>query len=124
LISATGFFENDKLHGGKEAPPTTYEDLGKTVFGGFISIEPKEQRSIELTYQLPESIQQLYREGRYALYIQKQGGTTGHRLTLDVQAAGNIQSYSPAEGATADGKTFAVESDLRIDRKYEMNFSR
>lgn len=122
LVSATGFFTNDKLQNGKPTDPSVNDELGKTVFAGFTSIEPKESRDIILTYMLPNSLAERYRSGQYSLLIQKQPGTEAHGLSLDITAEKPIQSYSPAEQGSVDGKTAHFTTDLRQDRLFSTLF--
>lgn len=46
----------------------TYDDLGKTVFEGFMTVDPKGSAEVTVTYTLPESVS----EDNYSLLIQKQ----------------------------------------------------
>jgi len=63
---------------GKAKKMDTYEDLGKTVFEGFLIVNPMGKARIELTYtskvQSPD--------GKYHLLIQKQPGTDGQEWTI------------------------------------------
>ncbi|MDD1463708.1 hypothetical protein MEO39_27425, partial [Dolichospermum sp. ST_sed2] len=75
LISSVGIMENDKLKGGRPGEVEITEELEKTVFGGFISIEPQEQGELIYTYKLPDSISKQIENDEYKLLVQKQGGT-------------------------------------------------
>ncbi|MFH1171104.1 MAG: DUF4012 domain-containing protein [bacterium] len=122
LLTHTGYLENDKLHGAKEGSVDSSEDLGCTVFGGFTSVEPKEERTIELTYRLPKYLADAYNAGTYQLDVQKQAGTISHQLSLDIQAGGRLQSYSPDGNPTVDGSTLRYATDLRQDRVFSVTF--
>lgn len=122
LVSASGFFTNDKLQNGKPTNPSVNDELGKTVIAGFTSIEPKESRDIILTYTLPASLAERYQSGKYSLLIQKQPGTEAHGLSLDIIAEKPIQSYSPAEQGSVEGKTAHLNTDLRQDRFFSAVF--
>jgi hypothetical protein len=58
----------------------TYEDLGKTVFEGFLVINPLGNSKVELTYKTPYFAQ----DGKYKLLIQKQPGTDKQQYTVKV----------------------------------------
>lgn len=56
--------------------PTTNEDLGKTVFEGFLIVRPEGAARVTLKYELPFKA-----KGIYNMLIQKQPGTEGHEYT-------------------------------------------
>lgn len=56
---------------------STSEDLGKTVFEGFLTVRPEGSAHVTLTYKLPFTIT----GNMYRMLIQKQPGTTGHEFT-------------------------------------------
>ncbi|MCX8009009.1 MAG: DUF4012 domain-containing protein [Patescibacteria group bacterium] len=64
---------------GKPQEMITYESLGKTVFEGFLIVNPKGIAKLELTYTSPVNVQ-----GKYNLLVQKQPGTTGQEFELRV----------------------------------------
>lgn len=85
LISQAGY---------KDAATTTQE-LGKTVFGGFIVVEPKKTKEIKLVYRLPDSVTKLLEQGRYELLLQKQPGRQRTSLSLELDLPRSAQrAYS------------------------------
>jgi len=60
---------------GSETKVNTYEDLNKTVFEGFLKINPLGKATVIIEYELPFKISS---EKDYKLLIQKQPGTKGH----------------------------------------------
>jgi hypothetical protein len=85
LISQTGY---------KDVATTTQE-LGKTVFGGFIVVEPKKTKEIKLVYRLPDSVTKLLEQGRYELLLQKQPGRQRTSLSLELDLPRSAQrAYS------------------------------
>jgi hypothetical protein len=56
----------------------TYESLDKTVFEGFLIVNPLGTARLDLTYSSPVNVQ----GGRYKLLIQKQPGTDGDEYTI------------------------------------------
>ncbi len=61
----------------------TYDELGKTVFEGFIVVNPLSKSKSIITYTLPESIQ----PKDYSLMIQKQPGEDNITLTAEIDKA-------------------------------------
>lgn len=60
---------------GSQVKMTTNEDLGKTVFEGFVTVRPKGVGTLTLTYKLPFKLEN---GSPLPLLIQKQPGTAGH----------------------------------------------
>lgn len=63
---------------GKAKPMDTYADLGKTVFEGFLIVNPLGTARIELTYTSPVKSS----DSKYRLLIQKQPGTDGQEWII------------------------------------------
>jgi hypothetical protein len=57
---------------GSEVKMTTYTDLGKTVFDGFITVRPQGVAKLTISYKLPFK---LANNSLLPLMVQKQGGT-------------------------------------------------
>ena len=66
---------------GSEKKIQIYEDLGKTVFEGFVRITPLGMAKVIVEYQLPEKISL----NNYSLLIQKQPGTKDQELFIKVE---------------------------------------
>lgn len=64
---------------GQAAGFETLQSLGKTMFEGFLIINPMGTAKLELTYTSPVAV-----SGSYKLLIQKQGGTDGDEYILKV----------------------------------------
>jgi hypothetical protein len=77
-------------------PLETREELDKTVFEGFLVVNPLGTAKLELTYQTPVTIQ----DNKYRLLIQKQPGTENNALTFSL------------EGKTR--KQFNLDSDIEL----------
>ncbi|MFA5184721.1 MAG: DUF4012 domain-containing protein [Patescibacteria group bacterium] len=74
------------LHGVDQATAdinvTDDQNLGKTVFGFFFTVEPGSAREVSLSYRLPETIRKKLSSGQYQLLVQRQAG---QRITsLDI----------------------------------------
>lgn len=64
---------------GSEVKMTTYDDLGKTVFDGYIDIHPLSKATYSVTYTLPFKLQS---GSSLPLLIQKQPGTYDNNYTI------------------------------------------
>lgn len=122
LLSSSGYVTDDRLHNGKPTTATAGEELGKTVFAGFTSVEPQTENTLELRYRLPAELAAPYRDGSYTLFVQKQPGTAAYGLALDIEAAGRIQSHSPEAVGTIRDNHLIVETDLARDREFQVTF--
>ncbi|MEN9407055.1 MAG: hypothetical protein RLZZ455_271 [Candidatus Parcubacteria bacterium] len=65
---------------GSEVKVQTVEDLGKTVFDGFITVRPLGKTTYTLTYVLPFKVE----KGSLPVLIQKQPGTDDNEYTIKV----------------------------------------
>lgn len=81
---------------GKIEAMKTYDSLGKTVFEGFLIVNPLGTAKLELTYTSPVSS----KDGKYHLLIQKQSGTDGTEYLLKLNGK--------------DRKKFTLLSDSEI----------
>lgn len=65
---------------GSKTDTKTYVDLKKTVFEGFMTVDPKGAATVTIKYELPDSI----KKDGYKLYIQKQPGVEKQTLTVEI----------------------------------------
>ncbi len=89
LIDATGMMANDRTT--RKGKVDVSEDLGKTVFGTFVAIEPGETKELVLRYELPREIGEQIQNGRYDLLVQKQPGIDTRDLQMNLQFPRRIQ---------------------------------
>lgn len=80
----------------KPIPMETYEDVGKTVFEGFLIVNPMGTARLDLTYTSPVKSA----DGKYHLLIQKQPGTEGDEWTVKLGGR--------------DRKKFTLETDTEL----------
>ncbi|MBI2613618.1 MAG: DUF4012 domain-containing protein [Candidatus Levybacteria bacterium] len=73
---------------GSEVKMTSYDELGKTVFEGFLTVRPKGAATFSVSYTLPFKVE----KGSIPLLIQKQPGTGGNEYTLQVRGT-KIDSF-------------------------------
>jgi len=121
FIGVAGAMENDKLKDPARRPgkADAGTELGREYFGAFISIEPGEKKTLEFTYKLPPTVSKLIGNGAYILDIEKQPGTAGRGLTLDLDFGKKLSSAEPSEDPKEYGDTrFRYSTDLDIDRSF------
>ncbi|CAN5169241.1 hypothetical protein BH09PAT2_BH09PAT2_08630 [soil metagenome] len=68
---------------GSQTKTLTYDELGKTVFEGFMTVNPKGSATVTVEYTLPSSIS----EKDYSLMVQKQPGNEKQDLTVEIDGA-------------------------------------
>ncbi len=66
---------------GSEVKISSYEELGKTVFEGFLTVRPKGSATFNISYRLPFKLKQ---SSPLPILIQKQPGTNNNEYTLVV----------------------------------------
>lgn len=70
---------------GSQTKVKTYDEFEKTVFEGFMTVEPKGLAKVTVTYELPSSIT----KKNYSLLVEKQGGVEKDKQSLTVDYLGN-----------------------------------
>lgn len=115
LIKTEGFVDNEVV---------VINELDKTCFGGFISIEPGKISNIYLEYKLPDDLNKVINAGNYNLYIQKQPGSDVKQLVVGLNFLNNVKSYNPVSlnFQKIDNNKMKWEGDLNIDRSFNVNF--
>jgi len=125
LVGGSGMMENDKIldPARRTGKIDVGEEFGKTYFGAFISIEPGAEGTLSFEYILPDKIKNQIAGGLYKLLVQKQSGTPGHPLTLNLNFGKNIKQAQPAEEQKdwGDG-VYKLQTDLRLDKEIEVGF--
>ncbi len=117
LLRSEGFITEDKKREAKKAELS--EDLGKTVFGGYLIIEPRETKTVTLEYLLPPTMA----PSSYTLYAQKQAGTEAHPLLVRLQFGKKIKGWQPTGfHVVRKGDTITFPTDLRVDRQFTIEF--
>ncbi len=59
----------------------TYDELGKTVFEGFLEVPTEGKASVVITYTLPQDLS----KKDYSILVQKQGGTDNQKLRVEYE---------------------------------------
>ncbi len=65
---------------GSQTKTLTYDDLGKTVFEGFMTVNPQGSAQVKITYTLPTEIN----SKNYSLLLQKQPGVERQKVKVSV----------------------------------------
>jgi len=71
----------------------TLQSLGKTMFEGFLIVNPMGTAKLELTYTSPVAV-----SGQYKLLIQKQAGTSDEEYSIKLN--GKERKRAPLVGDT------------------------
>lgn len=124
LIGSSGALADDRTKQPGEV--ITETELGKTVFGAFISIEPGESGTLSFEYLLPQALAEKAKQGYYNLTVQKQPGTIEPGLKVDLDFNSNIEDFYPTGFSTRrpDETSVEYDSNLRLDREFTVNLAR
>lgn len=82
LISVEGVMADDR--NSTPGQVDVFNEYGKTVFGGFIAIEPQQGGGLTFKYQLPERILNKLKSGQYHLLLQKQPGVDNQTVQIEI----------------------------------------
>lgn len=96
LIETKGSMDTDR----SEKPGTTdvYDLYNKTIFGTFISIEPKKSKTLTFKYKLPDGMKKYIDNNSYKLFIQKQPGVEKINYELNIlDYQSNFDLYNDKE---------------------------
>lgn len=114
-----------KVQGIESGSQDFYDELDKTVVGGFLIVEPQESKDLVVEYKLPPRILQQIQQGQYSLLVQKQSGTIAHDLTVELGFNGyEIDQVIPSSLGTRvlGDNHIKLENDLRRDREFTVSF--
>ncbi len=99
-------------------PIDVMRDLGKTVFGAFWVIEPRETKTIRFTYALPKH---LINPAAYTLLVQRQAGAK-HTLTLDLLFGKKVRRAHPAERSEDQGdERYVITQPIERDHLFSVD---
>ncbi|MBI2415091.1 MAG: DUF4012 domain-containing protein [Candidatus Kerfeldbacteria bacterium] len=115
LISTTGFLSNDCNIGCDpvSAKITQDDEFARTIFEGFIAVEPQDTATVTLTYKLPANISAQIEDGTYQLYWQKQSGTNNVQIETDYSAIDKNSIF--------DKNTLHFNGPLHTDQTITLN---
>lgn len=125
LLSSEGFYTNDRYLGGDptQALVKQDEEFNKTIFEGFISVEPQSEQTITLKYKLPQEIKDLISKQKYGLYWQKQSGSDNYPLVIEADIGQKINEAGSLDVLPKiDNNKVQFETDLRTDRYFAISY--
>lgn len=100
-----------------------YDELGKTCFAVFISIEPGAKKSFILEYALSNQIADKISHGNsYSLYVQKQPGNKIRELALNLDFIKDIRTYGLNGPCAGNGRQVKLTTDLNKDKELKVEF--
>lgn len=123
LIRVTGALKNDRIQNpsGESGAPDSSSELGMTVFGAFIAIEPGATGTLTFEYKLADTVRGAIASGTYTLHTLKQDGAGNHALTLDLDFGKNVLHAVPAEDAKEWGDThYKAKTILDQDKVFQI----
>ena len=98
-------------------------ELGKRVAGVFFTVDPLSEKTLVLEYKLPASVKDQFAAGNYDLYIQKQPGTVGHGLNVDLKFNKLITAWSSETAPQqVSGRNLLWTQTLDTDKEYKVKF--
>lgn len=119
LIRTHGAMERDRSDA--SGPVDVGAELGRTVLGAFLSIEPGEERSLVFEVRLSPVVAARIRAGTYTLRAQKQLGSIATPLTVDLEFGTPVRAATPPEPPAGWGNSrYSIETDLREDREFHV----
>jgi hypothetical protein len=99
------------------------DDLGRRYGATLFTVDIGQENNLVVEYRLPESVQVAYKNGLYNLFVQKQSGTVGHNLEIDLNFSKSIVAYLSTEKPTnTEGNQINWVTDLVTDRNYIVKF--
>ncbi|MDO8669222.1 MAG: DUF4012 domain-containing protein [Candidatus Buchananbacteria bacterium] len=98
-------------------------EYNKSYAAYFLIIEPGMSKTVILNYKLPSALKKQSEAGIYSLLVQKQPGTIGHKLVIDLNLSREISAYQSASWPDYyNKKSIGWQSDLSVDRGYKLKF--
>ena len=123
LIRVTGSLKNDRTQNpnGESGAPDSSSELGMSVFGAFIAIEPGQTGTLTFEYKLADSVRTAIARGTYMLRVIKQNGAGNHALTLDLDFGKNVLRATPGEEKNEWGDArYRVKDVLDQDKEFKV----
>lgn len=125
LIGVDGAMKDDKLKNpaGEPGQADQGQELGRQWFGAFISTEPGQSNTLTFRFRLARSIEANLMADSYYLIAERQPGSAGHRLTLDLDFGKKLAAAVPGEKPENYGDSrYSLETDLKLDREFKVSF--
>jgi hypothetical protein len=96
-----------------------YEESGKTVFGFWLVVKPKEKRTVTLNYKTPTATAD--REV-YDLLWQKQSGTDNIPFSFSFQLPDGKRVFNQTAGLNSIGSSLMTNSNLDVDKEIKIEY--
>lgn len=120
-ISTVGAMDMDRSP--KAGATDISQENNKTVFGAFISIEPKKTNTLSFNYYLPDYLAAKILGGEeYRLYAEKQPGTLNDALFLDLTFTNPLKLAEPENTKLLKNNNYQLSTDLETDREIKISF--
>jgi len=97
-----------------------FEELGKQTFGHFFIVEPKESKTAEIVYKLPEIVENQLRGNQYNLIIQKQPGLDVAGLSVEMKFIKPFRGQS--SNLDRKGDSVRWKGDMVKDMEFRVEF--
>ncbi|TAL49693.1 DUF4012 domain-containing protein [Patescibacteria group bacterium] len=123
LLGVEGSWLNDKTQNpsGAKGPVDVMEELGRTSFGAFTSVEPGEESTLTFEFALAPQIGEAIAKDTYTLTVIKQAGAQNNALTLDLDFGKNVTHATPGEDSDQWGDdVYRLNTILSQDLKLEI----
>lgn len=101
----------------------SFVDYGRTGYSMLLELQPKEQKTLVLDYQLPDKLQ--FKDGiaKYRLDIIKQAGTQKDPFEWKVSYPINYQ-IAGQQSKSLSPQEQIIQADLSVDRSFEVEFKK
>jgi hypothetical protein len=99
------------------------DEFGKRSLGLFFTVGIGKTKTLILEYRLPETIKEQYLARVYKLIVQKQPGTIGHPLKINLNFDRTISDYySTVSAKNKEFRSLFFNTSLETDYQLEVNF--
>lgn len=104
--------------GQSQAEVYVNKELGKTYFGVFLEVLPRQSASLNFYYKLPTDV---FINNKYGLYIQKQAGNDINNLKVNLKFNNSISNFFPADlNSSQRANNVKWATDLLSDKNFEV----
>ena len=95
-----------------------FEESGKTIFGFWLIIKPKQTKSVVVKYRTPVP----FVDDKYILLWQKQSGTGQDQIGFSFNIPEGKGVLNQSAGLQLIGDSLVLDSDLAEDRSVDILF--
>ncbi len=111
--------------GEKDLTPdiTNFTDYGRLGLDFYLELAPKEQKTLTVTYQLPNKLTFIGNTAKYRLDVIKQAGTIKDPFTWQITYPLNMKLLSSDQGQIAPQEQ-TIQTDLSVNRSFEVTLTK